>query len=170
VCCATGNGLKCWILFSLQSLCSEWPWGPSNLHTLLWVPRVTVAVIVTGWYRTRRPMHCHNFWSMVCPHPSFNHSLFFHHSSLAITSRDTLYRSRINMVRNGREYCTLSISFHTSRVLLTCRKSYDMGPTALLPPPPKKVALRIFIALKNPSSEAGFEPAILGSNGKHAEH
>jgi hypothetical protein len=52
---------------------------------------------------------------------------------------------------------------------LTCRKSYDMGPTNLLPPPPKKVALRIFIALKNPSSEAGFEPAILGSNGKHAE-
>jgi hypothetical protein len=31
----------------------------------------------------------------------------------------------------------------------------------------KEVVLRIFIALKNPSSSAGSEPANLGSNGKH---
>jgi hypothetical protein len=30
--------------------------------------------------------------------------------------------------------------------------------------------LRIFIALKNPSSLAGFEPANLGSKGKHANY
>jgi hypothetical protein len=36
--------------------------------------------------------------------------------------------------------------------------------------PPKEVVLRIFIALKNRSSSAGFEPANLGSNGKHANH
>jgi hypothetical protein len=30
--------------------------------------------------------------------------------------------------------------------------------------------LRIIIALKNSSPLAGFEPANLGSNGKHAEH
>jgi hypothetical protein len=33
--------------------------------------------------------------------------------------------------------------------------------------PPKEVVLRIFITLKNPSSSAGFEPANLGSSGKH---
>jgi hypothetical protein len=38
-----------------------------------------------------------------------------------------------------------------------------MGPTAF---PHKEVVLRIFIALKNPSS-AWFEPANLGSYGKH---
>jgi hypothetical protein len=32
---------------------------------------------------------------------------------------------------------------------------------------PKEIVLMIFIALKNPSSSAGFEPAILGSSGKH---
>jgi hypothetical protein len=36
--------------------------------------------------------------------------------------------------------------------------------------PAKDVMLRIFIALKNPSSLAGFEPEILGSNSKHANH
>jgi hypothetical protein len=36
--------------------------------------------------------------------------------------------------------------------------------------PPKEVVLRIFIALKNPSSSAGFEAANLGSSGKHANH
>jgi hypothetical protein len=34
----------------------------------------------------------------------------------------------------------------------------------------KKVVLRILIALKNPSSSAGFEPVNLGSNGKHDNH
>jgi hypothetical protein len=34
--------------------------------------------------------------------------------------------------------------------------------------PPKEGALRIFIAFKNPSQSAGFEPAKLESNGKHA--
>jgi hypothetical protein len=30
--------------------------------------------------------------------------------------------------------------------------------------------LRIFIALKNPSSWPGFEPAIFGSSGQHTKH
>jgi hypothetical protein len=41
-----------------------------------------------------------------------------------------------------------------------------MGPTAFASPP-REVMLRIFITLKNPSSSAGFEPANLGSSGKH---
>jgi hypothetical protein len=34
----------------------------------------------------------------------------------------------------------------------------------------KEVVLLIFIALENPSSSAGYEPANLGSNGKHDNH
>jgi hypothetical protein len=36
--------------------------------------------------------------------------------------------------------------------------------------PPKKVLLRIFITLKNPSPSVGIEPANLGSSGEHANH
>jgi hypothetical protein len=36
--------------------------------------------------------------------------------------------------------------------------------------PSEKGMLRIFIALKKPSSSAGFEPTNVGSNGKHAIH
>jgi hypothetical protein len=41
-----------------------------------------------------------------------------------------------------------------------------MGPT----PPPKEGVLPIFVAPKSPSPSARFEPANLGSNGKHANH
>jgi hypothetical protein len=34
--------------------------------------------------------------------------------------------------------------------------------------PPREIVLWIFIALKNPSSSSGFEPANLGPNGRHA--
>jgi hypothetical protein len=36
--------------------------------------------------------------------------------------------------------------------------------------PLKKVMLQIYVAFKNPSSLAGFEPANLVSNGWHANH
>jgi hypothetical protein len=45
-----------------------------------------------------------------------------------------------------------------------------MGPTTLLPPTPKEIKLQIFIALKNPLLTARFEPANLGSSGKHDNH
>jgi hypothetical protein len=35
---------------------------------------------------------------------------------------------------------------------------------------PNELVIRIFIAIKNPSLSAGFEPTNLGSNGKHANH
>jgi hypothetical protein len=50
--------------------------------------------------------------------------------------------------------------------LLTCRKILQHW-TDDFTSSPKKFVLRIFIALKNPSSSAGFEPMNLGSNGTH---
>jgi hypothetical protein len=63
------------------------------------------------------------------------------------------------------QFCLQSIFFHARKVLLhavNLRHGTD-GFTS----PPKEVVLRIFITLKNPSSSAGFEPANLGSSGKH---
>jgi hypothetical protein len=49
---------------------------------------------------------------------------------------------------------------------LTCHKILRHGADGFTSPP-KEVVLRIVIALKIPSLSAGFEPANLGSNGKH---
>jgi hypothetical protein len=54
-------------------------------------------------------------------------------------------------------------------VSLICRKILRHA-TDGFTSPPKEVALRIFIALKNPSLSAGFEPANLGLNGKDDNH
>jgi hypothetical protein len=51
---------------------------------------------------------------------------------------------------------------------LICHKILEHGTTGFTSPP-KEVVLQIFIALKNPSSLAGLEPANLGSNGKHCK-
>jgi hypothetical protein len=58
---------------------------------------------------------------------------------------------------------------HTSKGSLTCRKILRHGGdgfTSL----PKECVLRIFIALKNTSPTAGFEPSNLGPNSKQANH
>jgi hypothetical protein len=70
-------------------------------------------------------------------------------------------------VRNmAAEFCLQIIFFHARKVLLhavNLRHGTDDFTY-----PPKKVVLQIFITLKNPSFSAGFEPANLGSSGKHA--
>jgi hypothetical protein len=60
-----------------------------------------------------------------------------------------------------------SIFVHSSKASLTCRKILRHG-TDGLTSSPKEGVLRIFIALKNASPSAGYEPANLGSNGKQA--
>jgi hypothetical protein len=65
------------------------------------------------------------------------------------------------------EICLTKYLFHISKCYLTCREIYDDdGFTS----PPKNVGLRIFIVPKSASLSAGFEPANLGCNGKHASH
>jgi hypothetical protein len=61
------------------------------------------------------------------------------------------------------------IFFPTSKGSFTCRKILRHGADGFTSPPREGV-LRIFIALKNPSPSAGFEPANLESNIKHANH
>jgi hypothetical protein len=52
---------------------------------------------------------------------------------------------------------------------VTCRKILRHG-TNSFTSPLKEVVLRICVALKNPSSSAGFEPSKRGSSGKHDSH
>jgi hypothetical protein len=62
------------------------------------------------------------------------------------------------------------LCWYLRRVLsLTCSKISRHGANGFTSPP-KEGVLRIFIALKNPSPSAGFEPTDLGANGKHANH
>jgi hypothetical protein len=58
---------------------------------------------------------------------------------------------------------------HTSQGSSTCRKLLTHGIDGFTSPP-KEVVLRILVAVKTPSSSAGFEPANLGLNGKHDNH
>jgi hypothetical protein len=61
------------------------------------------------------------------------------------------------------------IFVHTSKGYLTCCKMLRHGADCFTSSRNEGV-LRIFIALTNPSSSVGFEPAKLGSNGKHVNH
>jgi hypothetical protein len=70
-----------------------------------------------------------------------------------------------NWARNVREFC-LSVSLSYLKGSLTCYKILRHG-TDSFTSSPKEVVLWIFIALKNPSFSAGFEPANPGFNNNH---
>jgi hypothetical protein len=59
--------------------------------------------------------------------------------------------------------------YHTPQGFLTCRKILRHRSDGFTSPP-KEGVLRIFIALENPLSTAGFETSNLGSDGKHDNH
>jgi hypothetical protein len=61
------------------------------------------------------------------------------------------------------------IFVHTSQVIFTCRKILRQGASGFTSSP-KEVVLQIFVALRKSIASAGFEPANLGSSGKHAKH
>jgi hypothetical protein len=58
---------------------------------------------------------------------------------------------------------------HTPQGFFPCHKILQHG-TGGFTSPPKKVVLRIFIALKNPLSSTWFESANHTSNGKNDKH
>jgi hypothetical protein len=86
-----------------------------------------------------------------------------HQSSLVVLPAETSVASGRNGGRseNFAYQCLKYLSG-----FLTCHKILRHG-TSDFTSHPEKGVLRIFIALKNPYSSAGFEPANLGSNGKY---
>jgi hypothetical protein len=110
----------------------------------IWAWRTTVE-----WCRQRR-----NSW-------------FVYQNSQAILPAESSRSKQEDRAKRMMNLTLWRIFLHTCKLFLTCRKfsrCKAFGFTSL----PNEVAQRIFIALKNPSLYAGFEPANLGSNGKHA--
>jgi hypothetical protein len=96
-------------------------------------------------------------------------SWFIYQSSLVILPAELSSRQSRELAKEIMYLALRSICIHTSKGFLTCLKVLRHGAddfTSL----PKKVVLRVFIVLKNPSPSAGFEPANLGSRSKHANH
>jgi hypothetical protein len=132
--------------------------------TLLQLQRLLVTT--TGGIIQRVPCTAAIFWSIVRPHLISNHSWLIHQNSLVaaeIPSSKTGSCWEISL--NLADVVSLSYSkgmFNIPWNLTTWgRRLYF---------PPKEGVTRIFVALRNPSPSAGFEPANLGSDGKHANH
>jgi hypothetical protein len=105
-------------------------------------------------------------------HPSGDMSMETHGGMLL--TRKT-YSPSCRLVANQKELgegnneFSLQIIFlHTSKWFLYAVKSCDIGPTDLLPLRSK--ACCAFLSPLKTHHSAGYEPANLGSNGKHANH
>jgi hypothetical protein len=94
-------------------------------------------------------------------------SWFVYQNSQAILPAESSRSKQEDRAKRMMNLTLWRIFLHTCKLFLTCRKisrCEASGFTSF----PNEVVQRIFIALKNPSLYAGFEPANLGSNGKHA--
>jgi hypothetical protein len=111
-------------------------------------------------------MHCDHFLIYCALYLSCSHCRIIHNCALVATEKPNSEGDR-NLERYVRKFC-LSVSLSYLKGSLICRKSYDIGPTALLPS--ERSRATDFMALMNPSLLAGSEPANLGSNGKHDNH
>jgi hypothetical protein len=88
---------------------------------------------VTGWYRTKRPMQLRPLSDVSYYLLSSNHSRFIHQNSLLWLQQKHLVAKRGEIWRKCTWILPISISVYTSRVLQHAVKSYDMGPSDLLP-------------------------------------
>jgi hypothetical protein len=92
-------------------------------------------------------------------------SLFVYQSSLAII-RAELSSNKAGETGEEIHFDIRSISFVLRDVFVHVVRHWTDSFTSS----PKEGVLRIFNGLKGPSLSACFEPANLGSNGKHANH
>jgi hypothetical protein len=95
-------------------------------------------------------------------------SWFVHQNSLAILPQINLVGKQEQLAMDMMNFSLRNISFIFWSVL-TCPKILRHGVDSFTCPP-KEVVLRSFVALKNPSPSAEFEPANPWSSGKHANH
>jgi hypothetical protein len=148
----------------LQSL-SNWPLKPNGNYMyqlLYWLItmglRLCVRTVATNGPIVHLPGDRWAWSAMVMMMRAGNYSWLVHQSSLAVLPAETSGACR----RNGRS----SENFHYQylkylKVSLTCRKILLHG-TSGFTSHPKENVLRIFIALKNPSSRPGLNPRHLG--------
>jgi hypothetical protein len=75
----------------------------------------------------------------------------------------------VGFVKEMMNFALRSISFNISKGSLTCLKILRVA-DGFTPPPPNEGGLWIFVALKNLSPSAGFQPVNFVYDGKHANH
>jgi hypothetical protein len=125
-----------------------------------------LLVTVTGWYRTKCPMHCGLFLMYYASSSEF-YLFVIHPPELS-----GKYQQRYLIAKQERlsEECPLILPqkylCHTPEGSVTCSTTWDQR----LLFPSKGSRATNFIALRNPSSSAGFEPANFRYSGKHDNH
>jgi hypothetical protein len=105
-----------------------------------------LLLLLFTWYLPRRPIHCYHYWSIVLLPLWSNRSCFIHHSCGNNEQRHVVATQE----RLG-EKCQWILPMSICFVLqgcLTCREILLQGINGFISPP-KKVVLRIFIALRN---------------------
>jgi hypothetical protein len=125
-------------------------------------PTVTVYAVVSHKASgTLRPL------LIYCASPSEWLSFLIHPPQLSGSNQQTPSSEKVrNSARISMNF-SFKYLFHTVGIFnIPWNLTWDRR----LSPLPKEVVLRIFIALQNQPSSAGFEPANLGSNGKHDNH
>jgi hypothetical protein len=126
--------------------------------------------LVSGYcyrlYRTKRPMYCDHFCSVVRLHLSYNLPCFIHHSSLvAIKTPSSEAGELAKMSLNLDEKIALSYCAG----ILTCFKIFRHVTDGFISLP-KEVVLRFLSPLRVHRPRPGLNPANLGCNGKHDNH
>jgi hypothetical protein len=120
---------------------------------IYWLP-----ITVTAWYHTKRLMQLRPLSDLLCSPLSSNPSSFILQSSL-------LWLQQIPSSEGGETWRETSLNFACKYL---CSRLTAWGRRLFLPcrgsRAPDSVALKI------PWLSAGFEPAILGPNGKHDNH
>jgi hypothetical protein len=79
------------------------------------------------------PCNCDHFLVYCAPHLSYNHSRFIHQSSLFWLQQRHLVAKREELGKKWPLNFAYQCVYHTSRDLKHDVKSYDIGPTGLLP-------------------------------------
>jgi hypothetical protein len=122
--------------------------------------RTLLLFNVTGWYRTKRPMHCDNFL-IYCESPYEFWSLLIHPPEFSSKYQQTPSSESVrNLARNVRNFFPAKYLCHTPQGSWTCRKILRHGADSFTSPQ-KKVVLRIFIALKIHRPRPGLNPRML---------
>jgi hypothetical protein len=154
---------KCIQHFGLQNV----KWGD-------YLVNVGMKMIITGWAESTS-LNC-GHKRAYCSYPRRymsmeNHGEIISTGRIYDSSTRALWQSyqQLSSSRAGelaKEIRNFTLRrLHTSRVFWHAVKSYYMGLTASSP-----FRRKIFIAIKNPSPPAGFEPVNLGSNGEDANN
>jgi hypothetical protein len=128
----------------------------------------TLLVTVTEWYRTKHPMHCGHLL-IYCAFPAEFQSFMNYPPDFS-----GKYQHKHLVTKQGQTWRETSVNFDAEVSLILLRdfyhavRSYDMGPTALIPF--RRKAATDFYSPCNSIVLDRVEPANLECSSKHDNH